>query len=177
MNLNDTLAKIIAPAAIVLALLVGSTPTAPESAPKAAPISTTQESSLSALVSGGCIRFTADGPRWHVNTAHHTIGLIDTSVQPFINASGWLEFKLTENGQPNPHPIVSMTVASDETLTNAGIFGGASSGTTEVRVRFWKAGVNGADGTHLNLNNPVHYDRISGDTSNVWITLVHDVAE
>lgn len=132
---------------------------------------------MAALVSGACIRFYDTGPEWHVNTAHHAVGLIDTSIQPFINASGWLEFPLLEKGLPNPHPVVSMAAASDETLTAAGISAGCSSGTSEVRIRFYKTGINGADGTVLNLNNAVHYSKVAGPNSNLWVTLVHDVPE
>lgn len=132
---------------------------------------------MAALISGACIRFTDDGPRWHVNSGHHAIGLIDTSSEPFINSSGWLEFPLKDGGATNGWPVVSMTIASDETLAARGIFGGASSGTSEVRVRFSKAGVNGADTLPLNLSNPVHYERISGDNSNIWITLVHSMPQ
>lgn len=165
-NLKKILGGFLVPLAFVVGLLAG----APFSAVVPASTSTAQ---ADVIVSGAVIRFTEEGPRWHTNTAHHAIGLIDTSVEPFINASGWLEFPLVENGQPNPHPVVSMTIASDEGLTAVGIFCGASSGTTEVRVRCSKAGVNGADTAPLNLNNEVHWDRMSCPNCNAWVLLTH----
>lgn len=172
MNLNR-LAKALVPLALVVGFMGGAAAPIPATL-GAAPAQTAVVAQDDVIVSAAVIRFTDDGPRWHINDSHVAIGLIDTSTEPIINASGWLEFNLVdENGDPNPHPVAAMTIASDETLSTAGIFGGASSGTTEVRVRFSKSGVNGADRLPLNLNNEVHYDRISGPNSNVWVTLVH----
>lgn len=129
---------------------------------------------MGTLISGACIRFTADGPRWHVNSNHAAIGLIDTSNEPFINADGMLEFPLLPASPDHGNVVVSITVAPDETLAARGIIGGGSGGVSSIRVRFSKPSpaVPGAQAP-LNLNLPGHYANVQGDTSNAWITLVH----
>lgn len=122
----------------------------------------------SVLVAGGTIRFTEDGPRWHINTAHRTVGF-DTSVEPTIDSSGRLHANILD-----PHPVITTDAAADESLTANGIRAGISGGVQDVSIQFWKAGVNGADGAKLNLNNEVHYDRISCDLCNVWFTVLQD---
>lgn len=132
---------------------------------------------MTVLISGGCIRLYKDdhetpGPQWHINSGHSTIGLIDTSAPPTIDASGFLVVNFLDVG---PRSVVSMTAASDESLTARGIFAGCSGGGSNCRIRFYKNGINGADGVPLNLNNAVHWDRVSGDLCNLWITFVHEV--
>lgn len=119
---------------------------------------------------GGCMRLYADGPKWHVDTDHHTVG-IDPTVDPVIDDTGMLTFHTLVH-----NPIISGTVQVDETLAARGIFaGGPSNGTYLVRFRLWKAGINGNDAVPLDLNNPVHWGRVAGPFNNVWITLLHDV--
>jgi len=120
---------------------------------------------------GGCMRLYDTGPEWHVDDDHHTIG-IDPTVNPEIDSAGFLTF---HNLVPNP--IVACSVSPDETLTARGISGGLSNGTDLVRIRLYKDGVNGANGAALNLNDPVHWDRVAGPYCNLWITILHDVPE
>jgi len=124
------------------------------------------------IISGGCIRFTENGPRWHINDNHETIGLIDTSTEPFINDDGFLEFNLTETGV---NQVVSMTMSPDETMAARGLMAGASGGVSSVRVRLSKPSMTAGEWSPLNLNLPVHYSRVEGENSNLWITLVHRV--
>jgi len=128
---------------------------------------------VTTLVSGACIRLYSTGPEYHIDPEHSTIGLIDTSTPPTIDSSGYLEIKLinSETDVPNG-PVVAMTAASDETLTGLGIFVGCSNGGEIVRMRFYKIGVG-----PLDLNNPSHWAMVDGPYSNLWLTLVHDVAE
>lgn len=120
---------------------------------------------MTALVSGGCIRLYATGPEWHTDTGHHTVGVIDTSEPPEIDASGFLVFRLIGG-----NPVVAMTAASDETLTAKGISAGCSNGGPICRVRFYKDGVG-----PLDLNNPIHWAYVAGKFNNVWMILVHAV--
>jgi hypothetical protein len=127
---------------------------------------------MTALISGGCMRLYSTGPEWHVNAEHSTIGLIDGTVQPTIDASGFLAFNLVYGGLPNSNPVVSMTAASDETLTALGISAGCSNGGPLCRIRLYKIGVGALD-----LNDPAHWAHVDGAYANLWITLVHDVPE
>jgi hypothetical protein len=129
---------------------------------------------MSVEITAGCIRFYETGPEWHVNDHHKAIGLIDPTVQPYIDGDGRLAFSLVgPTGQPNTYPVCSMTVEEDETLTARGVTGGPSGGVTEVRIQFYKNGVNGADGVPISLDNPTHYSRIQGPNSNIWFTALH----
>lgn len=130
---------------------------------------------MTALVSGGCIRLypanhATPGPRWHIDEGHNTIGVIDTSTQTTIDSSGFLTFNLL--GDPTERAVVSMTAASDETLTARGVSAGCSNGGPIVRIRFY------ADGTGpLDLGDPDHWAIIAGLYCNLWFTAVHDVPE
>lgn len=115
---------------------------------------------------GGCIRFTETGPKWHINSSHVTVGF-DTSQDPTIDSTGRLHVVMTDT-----RPVVTTTAAADETLTARGIRAGGSGGVSALTIQFWKSGINGADGTPLNLNNATHYDRISDEFANVWLTVV-----
>lgn len=121
------------------------------------------------IPSGGCIRLYDTGPEWHINEDHAAIGLVVVSEPPTIDASGFLVIKLVDDqGVPNALPIVYMNAASDETLTANGISAGCSNGGPIIRIRFHKEGI-GA----LNLNTPAHWDYVSGDFSNIWLTAQH----
>lgn len=124
---------------------------------------------MTTLVSGGCIRLYSNGPEWHINEEHHTVGLVDAAQQPTIDSSGFLVIHLLDVGE---RAVVSMTAASDETLTKEGISVGCSNGGPINRMRFYKDGVG-----PLNLNDPVHWGYVEGIYSNLWITMVHDVAD
>lgn len=122
---------------------------------------------MTATIFGGCMRLYAAGPQWHVDSDHHTLG-IDPAVDPEIDASGFLVFHtLVFN------PIVSGTVASDETLTARGISGGISNGTHLIRVRLYSSKLE----RPLDLNNPADWALVAGQFCNLWITLIHDVPE
>lgn len=111
------------------------------------------------IVERGCvIRFTASGPKIHVNGAHQSIGVIPNSIH--INAQGNLVFRLDIG-----LPVITTSISPDETLVADLIHGGLSGGANECVV--WFADKNG----RLNLNNPAHYARISGPVSNVWISV------
>lgn len=131
---------------------------------------------MTAKFLGGCMRLypadhpTTPGPRWHVDTDHHIEG-IDPTIQPVIDASGFLTFHtLVKN------PIFAGTVQVDESLAERSIrAGGPSNGTHLVRIRLFKAPVDGGEDVPLDLNNPVHWSRVAGPFCNLWITLFHDV--
>lgn len=123
------------------------------------------------VILGGCIRLYETGPVWHVDTDHHTVG-IDPTVNPTIDGSGLLTFyTLAKN------PIIGCSINPDETLVARGISAGLSNGTHLIRIRFYKDGISGADGAPLDLNNPVHWSRVSGIYSNLWVTLIHNVED
>lgn len=126
------------------------------------------------IVSGAVIRFGENGPYYHLNENHSAIGLIDTTVQPFINASGWLEITLKD--VPGTKSVASITFASDETLTARGVICGGSGGVNEIRFRCSKPSEsNPGTQVPLNLNLAGHYDNLEGDNSNGWITVVHEI--
>lgn len=123
---------------------------------------------MTTLVSAGCIRLYSTGPQWHIDDQHSTFGLIDTSTQPTIDSSGFLQIDLLDVG---PRTVGSMTAASDETLTGLGVFAGCSNGGPLVRMKFYKIGVG-----ILDLNNSSHWAMVDGQFSNLWLTLVHEIA-
>ena len=122
---------------------------------------------MTAIISGGCIRLYSTGPEWHINPEHSTIGLLDHSEQPTIDDSGYLVVKFT--GDPTLRAVVSMTAASDETLTSLGISAGCSNGGPICRMRFYKAGVG-----VLDLRNPAHWAYVDGAYNNIWLTAIHE---
>lgn len=132
---------------------------------------------MAAKYLGGCMRlYPADhatpGPRWHVDTDHHIEG-IDPTVQPVIDASGFITFwTLVKN------PILSGSVQVDESLGARSIRAGApSNGTHLVRIALFKTALNGGADVPLDLNDPVHWSRVAGPYCNLWVTLFHDVPE
>lgn len=117
--------------------------------------------------SGGCIRFYAEGPVWHINAQHKTVGLFDTSEPPSIDSAGYLIIRFVdENGDTNTLPVIDMDPTPDEELTRRGITAGASNGGPYMRILFRKDGV-GA----LNLNTD--YALLVGATSNLWPSAKH----
>lgn len=167
MNFQNIMGRTIAAVLVTFGLMIGAP--APTAAVKA-PTGIAQSAVIDGapVIKGGCIRLYADGPKWHVDEDHHTLG-IDPTIDPVIDSSGFLTF-WTESKAP----VVAITPTPDETLVARGISVGGSNGSHLVRLRFYKDGVNGADGSPLDLNNPVHYSRVSGDYSNVWVTIVQD---
>lgn len=154
------LKKLIVPFVFATGLVLGGVATGvPDwhGPAKDAPISGEQ-----AAISGGCIRLTANGPRWHENTRHNTVG-VDTRVQPTINASGQIEFKLAQTLD-----VVSLTVVGDETLASKGVWVGGSSGTGNVKITLRKNG----GSVPFNLNRSKDYRQVQGDFSNIWFTVV-----
>jgi len=133
---------------------------------------------MTTLISGSCIRlYPADhatpGPRWHINSQHATVGLIDTSEQPKIDAQGYLVVKFLAIG---PRAVVSMAGNPDEALTELGITAGCSNGGTLVRIRLVKRGLDGQPAP-LDLTNAVHYSRVAGEHNNLWPLFVHEVPD
>jgi hypothetical protein len=110
------------------------------------------------VVRGGCVRFGAEGPYLHTNDSHQSIGIVPT----LTIVSGMLHVDLDE-----PLPVVSVVAHPDETLTARGISAGISGGVGFVNVRFHLAGHG-----PLYLNQPAHYEKVRGDLSNVWLTVL-----
>jgi hypothetical protein len=158
--MNRTIAAVL----VTLGLLVGApAPAASQKAP--AEVAATAAVAGNPVVKGGCIRLYPDGPKWHVDTDHHTLG-IDPTIDPVIDASGLLTFWTEEKA-----PVVSIVPSPDESLTARGIDVGGSNGSHLVRLQFYKDGTNGSNGTPLDLNNEIHYDRVSGPYVNVWVLI------
>ena len=115
------------------------------------------------LRAGGCIRFGADGPYWHENDVHVTIGVLKDTLR--IEGKD-LCFEL----DPAHHaPVVGMGTWPDETLASRGIIAGPSGGTRHMRITMHRAG------SRLDLSNPTDYAHIQGDYSNLWFA-VHSLA-
>lgn len=159
--MNRTIAAVL----VTLGLLVGAPAPA---ASQLEPAHVTAAIAGNPVVKGGCIRLYPAGPKWHVDTDHHTLG-IDPSIDPVIDSAGLLTFWTEEKA-----PVVSIVAAPDESLTARGIDVGGSNGSHLVRLQFYKDGINGSAGTPLDLNNPVHYDRVSGPYVNVWVLIYSD---
>lgn len=173
MNLKKSFIVALAPALVVAGIGVGQiTTTAPrEVAGQEQTLAKTNSSDPArtgdqVYISGGCIRLTANGPKWHENSGHNTIGF-DTSVDPVVEPDGDLTVHLLDS-----RPVVSLTVVPDETLAVKGVFVGGSGGVGHVTIRMRKTGISG----QLNLANPSHYNQVRGDYSNLWLTVIQ-VAE
>jgi hypothetical protein len=170
MNVKKSLIVALAPALVIAGVGLGQiTTTAPrEVAGQEQTLAKTNNPSDLArtgdqvYISGGCIRLTADGPKWHENSGHNTIGF-DTSVDPVVEADGDLTVRLL-----NSRPVISLTVVPDETLAVKGVFIGGSGGVGHVTIRMRKTGIDG----QLNLANPSHYNQVRGDYSNIWLTVI-----
>jgi hypothetical protein len=116
---------------------------------------------------GAVLRLYDDGPAWHEDLDHWESG-IDTSVPPVIDASGFLTFHTKEK-----NAVIYCVASPDETLVARGITAGCSNGSHLVRLRLVKVGTDGQPAP-LDLNNEIHWDRVSGPYSNLWISLIHD---
>ncbi|WP_088041580.1 hypothetical protein [Bacillus sp. EAC] len=104
---------------------------------------------------GGVIRFDPKGIYLHANETHHSVGIITA----YINHKGQLEI-ITEAVAP----IITASANPDETLAERGITAGLSVGNQKTVISFSQ------NGRKLNLNNPADYDKISGSSSNVWVS-------
>lgn len=165
--MRKAFARISTVALLAAAFIVGPS-AAPAAVVDTAPAAVQAAVDGNPVIKGGCIRLYATGPEWHVDSDHHTLG-IDPTIDPVIDSSGLLTF-WTEDAAP----VVSISPTPDETLTARGIDVGGSNGSHLVRLQFYKDGINGGNGTPLDLNNPVHYSRVSGQFSNVWVVIVSD---
>lgn len=114
-----------------------------------------------AVATGGCIRFTNDGPWVHHNETHTSSGIRSVS----IDDQGRLEVK-----HASPGPIITMGADADETLVARGVAFGCSGGGGTTRIQ--AADKNGP----LDLNDPDDYKRVSGTYANVWVRWLHDVS-
>lgn len=116
---------------------------------------------------GVVIRLYEDGPEFHLDNDHWESG-IDVSEPPEIDASGFLTIHTKEK-----NAVINCEANPDETLVARGITVGCSNGSHLVRFRFVKVGLDGQPAP-LDLNNPVHYDRVAGSYSNIWVDITHD---
>lgn len=117
---------------------------------------------------GVVIRLYATGPEFHRDADHWQSG-IDTSIPPSIDSSGFLVIHTTEK-----NAVVSCTAHPDETLVARGITAGCSNGSHLVRFLLVKPDSVTAQPVPLDLNNPIHYSRVSGPYSNLWVDIIHD---
>lgn len=119
---------------------------------------------------GVVIRLYDTGPAFHLDADHWESG-IDTSIPPAIDAGGFLTFYTKEK-----NAVIAADCAPDETLVARGITTGISNGSHLIRVRFVKPDINTAQPVVLDLNDSVHYSRVSGAYSNIWCHITHDGA-
>lgn len=116
---------------------------------------------------GVVIRLYDTGPEFHLDADHWESG-IDVSQPPEIDASGFLVIHTKEK-----NAVINCEANPDETLVARGITAGCSNGSHLVRFRLVKVGLDGQPAP-LDLNNPVHYSRVSGAYSNLWVDITHD---
>jgi hypothetical protein len=166
-NIRRALSRSLVAVTATLGLLIGA-PAAPAALEDAPAVVSSSTVAGNPVIKGGCIRLYASGPKWHVDVDHHTVG-IDPTIDPVIDSAGLLTFWTEDKA-----PVISIDPSPDETLTARGISVGGSNGSHLVRLQFYKDGINGGNGTPLDLNNPVHYDRVSGEYANVWVVIVSD---
>lgn len=118
----------------------------------------TYDHPVPATPTGGCVRFTKDGPQIHHNETHTSSGIRSVS----IDDRGRLEVK-----HAAPGPIITMNANADETLVARGIaFGCSGGGGTTIIV------ASGKDG-QLDLNDPDDYKKVAGTYSNIWLYWLH----
>lgn len=118
---------------------------------------------------GVVIRLYDTGPAFHLDDDHWESG-IDTSIPPAIDASGFLVIYTKEK-----NAVISCEASPDETLVARGITAGCSNGSHLVRFRLVKVGLDGQPAP-LDLNEPIHWSRVSGPYSNLWVHITHDGA-
>lgn len=106
--------------------------------------------------------FTDGGPYVHANSAHRSVGVkavkVDSAGQLVVNTDGG-------------SPIVSTFASADETLTERGIWCGASGGSGTTNYRCYKAGKG-----RLYLNRQADWDLISGQYANIWLGWIASAA-
>jgi hypothetical protein len=122
------------------------------------------------IPSGGCIRLYDDGPEWHIDPHHQTVGLFDISHPPRIDSSGFLVIDLVnpDGSGENTWPVVMMAANPDETLVTRWITGGCSNGGPIMRIRLVHK-----DLGPLDLTRPDHYAIVAGKYSNLWPEAEH----
>lgn len=111
-----------------------------------------------ATATGGCIRFTEDGPQIHHNDVHVTAGIRELS----IDERGRLLILHSA-----PGAIITMFANADETLVSRGISFGCSGGVGKTIVQ-----AADRDGP-LNLRKAADYKRVAGPYSNIWLFWLH----
>lgn len=167
-SITKALGRVLLTVGLVLGLIVaGAVPAGVSRQPQPTPTTTVLPDGPQQL--GGVIRLYADGPEWHVD-ADHWIHGIDPTVDPVIDSSGLLTFMTLEK-----NAVVNCEGNPDETLVKRGVTVGCTNGSHLVRLQFVKVGLDGQPAP-LDLNDPVHYSRVSGAFSNVWVDIVHDGA-
>jgi hypothetical protein len=114
-------------------------------------------------VSGGAVRLTDDGPQWHENTRHNTVGF-DTTVEPEITDDGDILIDLVDTLD-----VISITIEEDETLSAKGVWAGGSGGVGDVEISMRKTG---ASNIPLELDQASDYSMVRGDYSNLWVTVL-----
>ena len=113
------------------------------------------------VATGGCIRFTNDGPQVHHNDTHTSSGIREVS----INDQGRIEILHT-----SPGPIITMSANADETLVSRGIAFGCSGGVGRTLL------IAAANGKRLDLSQDDHYALLRGTAANVWVHWLHHAA-
>lgn len=157
----NKLSKILAPFALIAAFFAGAVGFQPQ--PPASPVLPDGPQTL-----GVVIRLYETGPEFHLDADHWQSG-IDVSRGVDIDASGFLVIYTAEK-----NAVINCEANADETLAARGITAGCSNGSHLVRFQLVKPGLNGAPPVPLDLNDPVHYSRVSGPFSNLWVDITHD---
>jgi len=121
--------------------------------------------------SGGCIRLYDDGPQWHIDPHHNTVGLFDTSHAPRIDSSGFLVIDLVnpDGSGVNTWPVIAMQAGPDETLRGRHISGGCSNGGPIMRILLVHKDLGALD-----LTRADHYAIVAGKYSNLWPEAAHN---
>lgn len=163
--LTQRLGAVILSVAVVLGLSVGAPAVARVVSQPQPPSSSVLPAGPQSL--GVVIRLYDTGPEFHLDDDHWESG-IDVSQDPEIDASGYLVIHTKEK-----NAVISCEASPDETLVARGITAGCSNGSYLVRFRLVKIGLDGQPAP-LDLNNPVHYSRVSGEFSNLWVNITHN---
>lgn len=106
---------------------------------------------------GGVIRLDPTlGVYLHVNSSHNSVGIESVG----IGTDGSLEVVRDISSA-----VVSVSVTTDEYLTNLGVTVGLSGGGKLSKVFFYKGG------RKLNLNVKSDFDSIASTVANIWFTV------
>jgi hypothetical protein len=100
--------------------------------------------------------FTSGGPRIHADANHISVGAMSVAV----NSSG--NIVVTTDG--GIAPITWCVVTPDEALAAIGISSGASHGPTSTVIVLSQADV------ALNLTTQTDWNKVAGESSNLWIS-------